>query len=410
MPFSLSKFKQRTPEGGESLLTQIHDGLCSHNSENAVSDTLNHITCNSNDRGEEQTSVTILIPTIEAGQTEKVETPINISYFGGLIDESNESTIPQSLRKESYCRELVCTYVDRVPIDYTTLGETISAAVLSGAIEDAAPAKDELDSYLTFQHVAASGEPASTYTFDILSDKRILLSNYVNAANSDIQDFVRQKGKPIEKYNAYQLQSTPIACTNYEMVNNEEDDMVGCREAGDCIYSPVDGNQPARCLPMNRPLPEIPNTRSLPNNEILTCNEEAGYNKLIELSEGKTGYKGLALFRLSSESYNKDNFIQAIEFLKRASEDSSLTKKLREFAKLKAGLILVDHGTVDDVKNLLNDITVKNGPFAFHAKEIIALSLLNNNMDLEAKLIFEDIASDVAAPPVLARRAEIFLK
>ena len=139
-------------------------------------------------------------------------------------------------------------------------------------------------------------------------------------------------------------------------------------------------------------------------------NEEGGYNKLIELSEGKTGYKGLALFRLSSESYNKDNFIQAIEFLKRASEDSSLTKKLREFAKLKAGLILVDHGTVDDVKNLLNDITVKNGPFAFHANEIIALSLLNNNMDLEAKLIFEDIASDVAAPPVLARRAEIFLK
>lgn len=139
-------------------------------------------------------------------------------------------------------------------------------------------------------------------------------------------------------------------------------------------------------------------------------NEEGGYNKLIELSEGKTGYKGLALFRLSSESYNKDNFIQAIEFLKRASEDSSLTKKLREFAKLKAGLILVDHGSVDDVKNLLNDITVKNGPFAFHAKEIIALSLLNNNMDLEAKLIFEDIASDVAAPPVLARRAEIFLK
>ena len=63
------------------------------------------------------------------------------------------------------------------------------------------------------------------------------------------------------------------------MVNNEEDDMVGCREAGDCIYSPVDGNQPARCLPMNRPLPEAID-RSLPNNEILTCNEEAGYTSI----------------------------------------------------------------------------------------------------------------------------------
>ena len=139
-------------------------------------------------------------------------------------------------------------------------------------------------------------------------------------------------------------------------------------------------------------------------------NQEAGYNKLIELSDGKTGYTGLALFRLSSESYNKGDYIQAIEFLERASKNSSLTNKLREFAKLKAGLILVDHGSVDDVKNLLNDLTVKNGPFVFHAKEIIALSFLSNNMDPEARLIFEDIASDVAAPPVLARRAEIFLK
>ena len=118
----------------------------------------------------------------------------------------------------------------------------------------------------------------------------------------------------------------------------------------------------------------------------------------------KLDTQGLALFRLSSESYNKGNYIQAIEFLERASKDSSLTNKL------KAGLILVDHGSIGDVKNLLNDLTVKNGPFAFHAKEIIALSLLSNNMDTEARLIFEDIASDVAAPPVLARRAEIFLK
>ena len=120
--------------------------------------------------------------------------------------------------------------------------------------------------------------------------------------------------------------------------------------------------------------------------------QDQGYNKLIELSNGKTGYKGLALFRLSSESYNASNYVQAIDFLKRASEDSSLTIKLREFARLKAGLILVDHGSLDDVKNLLNPLTKKNGPFSFHAKEIIALSLLGNDMVSEAKLIFEDIA------------------
>jgi len=138
--------------------------------------------------------------------------------------------------------------------------------------------------------------------------------------------------------------------------------------------------------------------------------QEGGYSKLLELSNGKTGYSGLSLFRLSSESYNSGDYGKSIEFLIRASTDSSLTKKLKEFAKLKAGLILVDHGTFDDVKSLLGDTTKRNGPFSFHAKEIIALSMLKNNMNEEARLIFEDILSDAAAPPVLARRAKIFLK
>ena len=139
-------------------------------------------------------------------------------------------------------------------------------------------------------------------------------------------------------------------------------------------------------------------------------NQEEGYNKLIELSNGKTGYRGLSLFRLSSENYESGNYIEAIEFLRKASEDSSLTNKLKEFSKLKAGLILVDHGGFEDVQGLLNDISKKSGPFSFHAKEIIAMSMIKNDMNSEARLIFEDIASNAAAPQVLARRAEIFLK
>ena len=139
-------------------------------------------------------------------------------------------------------------------------------------------------------------------------------------------------------------------------------------------------------------------------------NQEEGYDKLIELSKGKTGYRGLSLFRLSSENYESGNYIEAIEFLRKASEDSSLTNKLKEFSKLKAGLILVDHGGFEDVQGLLNDISKKSGPFSFHAKEIIALSMIKNDMNSEARLIFEDIASNAAAPQVLARRAEIFLK
>ena len=139
-------------------------------------------------------------------------------------------------------------------------------------------------------------------------------------------------------------------------------------------------------------------------------NDSAGLDQLIELTEGKTGYKGLALFRLSSESLTNGNYQEAVDYLKKASLDKTLTNNLRVFAKIKAGLILVDNGSFSEVDVLLKEVIESGGPFSFHAKEILALALIKNGRDLEAQEIFQEIANDASAPPVLARRAEIFLR
>ena len=145
-------------------------------------------------------------------------------------------------------------------------------------------------------------------------------------------------------------------------------------------------------------------------NLIEKGNDSAGLDQLIELTEGKTGYKGLALFRLSSESLTNGNYQEAVEYLKKASLDKTLTNNLRVFAKIKAGLILVDNGSFSEVDVLLKEVIESGGPFSFHAKEILALALIKNGRDLEAQEIFQEIANDASAPPVLARRAEIFLR
>ena len=90
--------------------------------------------------------------------------------------------------------------------------------------------------------------------------------------------------------------------------------------------------------------------------------------------------------------------------------DKTLTKNLQVFAKIKAGLILVDHGNLSEVDILLKGVVENGGPFSFHAKEILALALIKNGRDLEAQKIFQEIVNDASAPPVLARRAEIFLR
>jgi hypothetical protein len=139
-------------------------------------------------------------------------------------------------------------------------------------------------------------------------------------------------------------------------------------------------------------------------------NDSAGLDQLIKLTEGKTGYKGLALFRLSSESLTNGNYQEAVDYLKKASLDKTLTNNLRVFAKIKAGLILVDNGSFSEVDVLLKEVVENGGPFSFHAREILAFALIKNGRDLEAQEIFQEIASDASAPTVLARRAEIFLR
>ena len=139
-------------------------------------------------------------------------------------------------------------------------------------------------------------------------------------------------------------------------------------------------------------------------------NDSTGLDQLIKLTESKTAYKGLAFFRLSSESLSNGNHQEAIDYLKKASLDKTLTNSLRVFAKIKAGLILVDNGNVSEVDVLLGEVIENGGPFSFHAKEILALALINDGRDLEAQEIFQEIANDASAPPVLVRRAEIFLR
>ena len=49
-------------------------------------------------------------------------------------------------------------------------------------------------------------------------------------------------------------------------------------------------------------------------NLIEKGNDSAGLDQLIKLTEGKTGYKGLAFFRLSSESLANGNYQEALDY------------------------------------------------------------------------------------------------
>ena len=67
--------------------------------------------------------------------------------------------------------------------------------------------------------------------------------------------------------------------------------------------------------------------------ELVRDNEEViAENIFFEISEESTGYSALSLFNLSNLSYNSGNYEEAIMYLKKASQNEEISRKIRDFA------------------------------------------------------------------------------
>ncbi|MBL4598332.1 MAG: tetratricopeptide repeat protein [Rhizobiaceae bacterium] len=132
---------------------------------------------------------------------------------------------------------------------------------------------------------------------------------------------------------------------------------------------------------------------------------------LEELGASGSGqYPALAKLRIASEMAENGKISEAVAAFEKIAADSSFNTTLQNVAKLRAGLLLVDSGSMEDVAKQLGSLAESGKPFRHSAREGLGLAAWKANQLPEAYKWFQQVADDAEAPSGVRSRADIMLK
>lgn len=140
--------------------------------------------------------------------------------------------------------------------------------------------------------------------------------------------------------------------------------------------------------------------------ELLAENPEAGRAALETVAADNGGYGALAALRRANSYASGGERLKAVEIYREIAAGSA-PRRLREFAQLRAALLSLNDGR-DAVMGDLGDLPESDGPYRFHAKEILGLASLNAKDYESAASTFEALSADDAAPAGVRERATEF--
>lgn len=129
---------------------------------------------------------------------------------------------------------------------------------------------------------------------------------------------------------------------------------------------------------------------------------------LDELEEtGHGAYPVLARMRAATVQAADGNAEAAIAGFDAVAADGSVPDVIRDIARLRAGLLLVDYGSYDEVAKRVESLTADGNPMRFTAREALGLSAWKHGRTEDAQALFEEILDDPRAPQGVRRRAGI---
>lgn len=129
---------------------------------------------------------------------------------------------------------------------------------------------------------------------------------------------------------------------------------------------------------------------------------------LAELEAGGYGaYPVLARLRSATLLAESGDYAGAIAAFDSVSGDRSVPASIRDMARLRAGLLLVDHGSYQDVASRVEILNNENNTMRHSAREALALSAWKEGRFADAAAIFSTIVGDEGTPLNLRQRAEL---
>lgn len=126
-------------------------------------------------------------------------------------------------------------------------------------------------------------------------------------------------------------------------------------------------------------------------------------------ANGPKGYAALANFQIAAAMVNAGRDQEAIKAYDRIAADGSLDDMLRNLARIKAGLLVVDQSSLADVTTRLGDLNTRDNPWRNAAREIIALAAFKAGDVKQADRLYTEIIGDLTAPQGMRERAQLML-
>lgn len=133
---------------------------------------------------------------------------------------------------------------------------------------------------------------------------------------------------------------------------------------------------------------------------------EAAFAKLA--AEAPASYRMLAKFREAGETAQRDPKA-AVAIYDALAGDNSVPATMRELAALRAGMILVDTASFDEMKQRLEPLTGADKAFRHSARALLALAAWRAN-DVAATRRWSDmVLADAETPPGTRSQVEVLM-
>ena len=124
-------------------------------------------------------------------------------------------------------------------------------------------------------------------------------------------------------------------------------------------------------------------------------------------ADGYGAYPVLARMRAATVLDAKGDKAGAVAAFDAVAADRSIDEPVRDMARLRAGLILVDSGSYADVSSRLEGLAVDTNALRHSAREALGLAAWKEGRAADALALFEQISADNFAPRNLRERATL---
>lgn len=129
--------------------------------------------------------------------------------------------------------------------------------------------------------------------------------------------------------------------------------------------------------------------------------------KLETSSQGS--YASLARMRAAVEYASKDDKEAALAAYDEVIASAAADENLKAMARIRAGMLLVDTGSVADVQNRVEPLTAPGSPWRFSAREALGLAHYKASDLQSAYDQFNALLEDSETPQSMRRRVQIML-